>query len=38
LKAGFRDGARGAILASLAAASVLAKYARLWEKNLGRDG
>lgn len=37
LKGGFRDGARGAILASLAAASVMAKYARLWEKNLRRD-
>ncbi len=27
---GFLDGARGAVLASLAAASVCAKYARLW--------
>lgn len=34
LKGGFRDGARGLILASLAAASVMAKYARLWEKGL----
>jgi glycosyltransferase involved in cell wall biosynthesis len=31
LKGGFRDGARGIVLASLAAASVMAKYARLWE-------
>jgi glycosyltransferase involved in cell wall biosynthesis len=36
MKAGFRDGAPGLILACLAAASVLAKYARLWEKNLRR--
>jgi (heptosyl)LPS beta-1,4-glucosyltransferase len=34
LKGGFRDGARGAVLASLAAASVMAKYARLWEKSI----
>jgi hypothetical protein len=27
---GFLDGARGAVLASLAAASVCAKYVRLW--------
>jgi (heptosyl)LPS beta-1,4-glucosyltransferase len=32
LKGGFRDGARGLVLASLAAASVMAKYARLWER------
>jgi (heptosyl)LPS beta-1,4-glucosyltransferase len=31
LNEGFRDGARGLVLASLAAASVMAKYARLWE-------
>ncbi len=31
LRLGFLDGARGALLASLAAASVCAKYARLWE-------
>lgn len=31
LKGGFRDGARGLVLACLAAASVMAKYARLWE-------
>jgi (heptosyl)LPS beta-1,4-glucosyltransferase len=37
LKGGFRDGARGVILACLAAASVMAKYARLWEKTLRRD-
>jgi glycosyltransferase involved in cell wall biosynthesis len=30
LKGGFLDGARGVVLASLAAASVTAKYARLW--------
>lgn len=30
LRLGFLDGARGAVLASLAAASVCAKYARLW--------
>jgi glycosyltransferase involved in cell wall biosynthesis len=33
LKGGFLDGAHGVVLASLAAASVMAKYARLWEKN-----
>ena len=33
LKRGFRDGSRGLILACLAAASVMAKYARLWEKS-----
>lgn len=36
LKGGFRDGAHGLILACLAAASVMAKYARLWEKSLRR--
>jgi len=30
LRGGMRDGARGTVLAALAAASVLAKYARLW--------
>jgi glycosyltransferase involved in cell wall biosynthesis len=34
LKGGFRDGARGLVLASLAAASVMAKYARLWERSV----
>ena len=34
LKAGFRDGARGLVLACLAAASVMAKYARLWERSI----
>jgi glycosyltransferase involved in cell wall biosynthesis len=34
LRAGFLDGAHGAIVAALAAISVAAKYARLWE--LGR--
>ncbi len=33
-KGGFRDGARGLILAALAAASVMAKYARLWERSI----
>ncbi len=31
LRGGWRDGAHGAVLAALGAASVLAKYARLWE-------
>jgi len=34
LKVGFLDGAHGLVLASFAAASVMAKYARLWEKSL----
>jgi hypothetical protein len=34
LKGGFRDGAHGLILACLAAASVMAKYARLWERTI----
>jgi glycosyltransferase involved in cell wall biosynthesis len=34
LRAGWRDGAHGAVLAALGAASVLAKYARLWELSL----
>jgi Glycosyltransferases involved in cell wall biogenesis len=34
LRGGFRDGARGLVLACLAAASVLAKYARLWERSV----
>ena len=34
LKGGFRDGAHGLILACLAAASVMAKYARLWERSI----
>jgi glycosyltransferase involved in cell wall biosynthesis len=33
-RAAFRDGAHGLVLACLAAASVMAKYARLWEKSL----
>jgi (heptosyl)LPS beta-1,4-glucosyltransferase len=33
LKGGFRDGAHGLVLACLAAASVMAKYARLWERS-----
>jgi glycosyltransferase involved in cell wall biosynthesis len=32
---GFLDGARGAVLAALAAASVCAKYARLWAMQCG---
>ena len=35
LRAGFLDGAHGLVLACLAAASVMAKYARLWGKRLG---
>jgi glycosyltransferase involved in cell wall biosynthesis len=35
LKGGFLDGAHGLVLACLAAASVMAKYARLWAKRLG---
>jgi len=37
LKAGFRDGARGLVLACLAAASVMAKYARLWERSIRHE-
>ena len=37
LKGGFRDGARGLVLASLAAASVRAKYARLWERSIRHE-
>jgi len=37
LKGGFLDGAHGLLLACLAAASVMAKYARLWEKSLRRE-
>ena len=33
LRGGFRDGSPGLILACLAAASVMAKYARLWERS-----
>jgi len=33
-RGGFRDGARGLVLACLAAASVMAKYARLWERSI----
>lgn len=36
LRGGFRDGSRGLILACLAAASVMAKYARLWERSGSR--
>ena len=34
LKGGFLDGAHGLVLACLAAASVMAKYARLWERSV----
>jgi glycosyltransferase involved in cell wall biosynthesis len=37
LKGGFRDGARGLVLACLAAASVMAKYARLWERSIRHE-
>jgi glycosyltransferase involved in cell wall biosynthesis len=37
LKGGFLDGARGLILACLAGASVMAKYARLWEKSIRNE-
>ena len=37
LKGGFLDGSRGLVLACFAAASVMAKYARLWERCI-RDG
>jgi glycosyltransferase involved in cell wall biosynthesis len=35
LRGGFLDGAHGLVLACLAAASVMAKYARLWAKRFG---
>jgi glycosyltransferase involved in cell wall biosynthesis len=35
LRGGFLDGAHGLVLACLAAASVMAKYARLWGKGFG---
>jgi glycosyltransferase involved in cell wall biosynthesis len=34
LKGGFLDGSHGLVLACLAAASVMAKYGRLWEKGI----
>ncbi|MGI8401022.1 MAG: glycosyltransferase family 2 protein [Gemmatimonadaceae bacterium] len=34
LKGGFLDGAHGLLLSCLAAASVMAKYARLWERSI----
>jgi glycosyltransferase involved in cell wall biosynthesis len=37
LKGGFLDGASGLVLASLAAASVMAKYARLWERSIRHE-
>lgn len=36
-RGGWRDGAHGLVLASLAAASVMAKYVRLWERTLRPD-
>jgi glycosyltransferase involved in cell wall biosynthesis len=36
LRGGWMDGAAGAVLCALAAASVMAKYARLWELSLKR--
>jgi glycosyltransferase involved in cell wall biosynthesis len=36
-KGGFRDGAHGLVLASLASASVMAKYARLWERSVRHE-
>jgi glycosyltransferase involved in cell wall biosynthesis len=36
-KGGFLDGTRGLVLACLAAASVMAKYARLWERSVRRE-
>lgn len=37
VRAGWLDGARGILLAWLSAASVLAKYARLWEMSLRQE-
>jgi hypothetical protein len=34
LRGGWRDGAHGLVLAVLAAVSVAAKYARLWERTV----
>ena len=36
LRGGWMDGGAGAVLCSLAAASVMAKYARLWAKSSGK--
>jgi glycosyltransferase involved in cell wall biosynthesis len=36
-KGGFLDGARGLVLAALAAASVMVKYARLWERSIRHE-
>jgi len=36
-KGGFLDGAHGLVLACLASASVMAKYARLWERSVRRE-
>ena len=36
VRGGWKDGARGAVLASLASASVMAKYAQLWAMSIDR--
>jgi len=36
VRGGWKDGARGAVLASMASASVMAKYAQLWAMNIGK--
>jgi glycosyltransferase involved in cell wall biosynthesis len=36
VRGGWKDGARGAVLASMASASVMAKYAQLWAMNFGK--
>ena len=35
VRGGWKDGARGAVLASMASASVMAKYAQLWSMSIG---
>jgi hypothetical protein len=37
LRGGWMDGARGALLASMAATSVMAKYAQLWAMGVGKE-
>lgn len=37
IRGGWMDGARGAMLASMAATSVMAKYAQLWAMGMKRD-
>jgi hypothetical protein len=36
VRGGWKDGARGAVLASMASASVMAKYAQLWAMSIGK--